>query len=197
MAGVIGVGSWVVIDERAVEGAVDENGELARGGGDGLGLADAHGQSSVEGPEGGLAADETHGGDAQHAGGAVRRGLGFTAEPATAGDPVLRREGEPGGEVVFAGPARRGGADLGDQLENAVGGEAIDLREIDAGQVVECRTDVDVRFIAARRGVVGGATAAVSVWSSASRAASQARSWVWHMSKSSRFCWRTKRCSGR
>ena len=29
------------------------------------------------------------------------------------------------------------GADLGDQLEGGIGGEAIDLREVDAGEVVE------------------------------------------------------------
>ena len=32
----VGVGTWVAIDERAGEGAVDEDGELAGGGGEGL-----------------------------------------------------------------------------------------------------------------------------------------------------------------
>ena len=61
---------------------------------------------------------------------------------------VLRSEGEPGGEVMFRGPAREVGPDLGDQFERAVGGEAIDLREVDAGQMMERRADVDVGFVA-------------------------------------------------
>ena len=149
MARVVGMGPGVAIDERAVECAIDENGELAGGGGDGFGLADPDRQAPVEGPAGGLAPHEAHGGDAQHAGGAIGGGLGFTAEPAAAGDPVLGCEGEPGGEVVLGGPARGVGADLGDQLEGAIGGEAIDLREVDAGQVVQHGPEVDVGFIAA------------------------------------------------
>ena len=65
MTGGVGVGTGVFVDERAGQGAIDEDGELAGGGGDGLGLTDADGQSAVEGAEGGLAADETHGGHAE------------------------------------------------------------------------------------------------------------------------------------
>ena len=151
----VGLGPGVAIDEPAGEGAVDENGELAGGGGQGFGFADADGQPAVEGPEGGLAPGQTHSGDAEHAGGAVGRGLGFAAEPAAAGDPVLGREGEPGSEVVFGGPARGVGADLGDELEGAIGGEAIDLCEVNPGQVVKDGPDVDVRFIAAPAGDAG------------------------------------------
>ena len=75
------------------------------------------------------------------------RGLGLGAEPAAAGDPVLGGEGEPGGEVVFGGPPAEVRADLGDQLEGPVGGDAIDLREVHAGQVVERGADVDVGFV--------------------------------------------------
>ena len=149
LARVVDVGARVAVDDRAGQGAIDQDGELAGGGSNGFGLADADGQPAVESAEGGLAADETHGGDAQHAGGAVGGGLGFAAKPAVAGDPVLGREGEPGGEVVLGGPAAQVGADLGDQLQGAIGGEAIDLREVDAGQVVQHGPDVDVGFIAA------------------------------------------------
>ena len=51
--------------------------------------------------------------------------------------------GRPPGEV---------GADLGDQLEGAVGRDAIDLREVDAGQVVQGGPDVDVGFVAVPAG---------------------------------------------
>ena len=62
---------------------------------------------------------------------------------------VVERSPEPGGEVVLGGPAARVGADLGDELEGTVGREAIDLREVDAGQVVQHGPDVEVWFIAA------------------------------------------------
>ena len=116
--------------------------------GEGLGLADADSQAPVEGAERGLPPDQPQGGHAQDGGGAVGRGLGLRAEAPPAGDAVLGREGEPGGEVVLSGPARGVGADLGDQLEGAVGGNAIDLREVDAGEVVQRGTDVHVGFVA-------------------------------------------------
>ena len=71
LAGVVAVGARVAIDQGAVEGAIDEDGELAGGGGDGLGLADADGQAPVEGTEGGLAAAAAHDGEAEHGGGAI------------------------------------------------------------------------------------------------------------------------------
>ena len=43
LAGGVDVGPGVAIDERAGQGAVDKDGELAGGGGEGLGLADADG----------------------------------------------------------------------------------------------------------------------------------------------------------
>ena len=61
-------------------------------------------------------------------------------------------EGKPGGEVVFGGPARGVGADLGDELEGGIGGNTIDLGEVDAGQVVEGGADVDVGFVAVPAG---------------------------------------------
>ena len=149
MAGGVDLGARVAIDEGPGEGAIDKNGELARGRGERLGLADADRQAAIEGAQGGLAARQAHGGDAEHGGGAIRRGLGLGAEAAATGDPVLGGEGEPGGEVVLGGPAARVGADLGDELEGTVGREAIDLREVDAGQVVQHGPDVEVLFIAA------------------------------------------------
>ena len=58
LADVVDVGARVAIDERAAQGAIDEDSELARGGGEGLGLADADSQAPVEGAERGLPPDQ-------------------------------------------------------------------------------------------------------------------------------------------
>ena len=71
MAGVVGVGAWVVIGEGAAEGAIDEDGDLARGGGDGFGLPYPDSQTAVEGAERGLAPDDAEGGHPEHGGRAI------------------------------------------------------------------------------------------------------------------------------
>ena len=100
-----------------------------------LGVFDTDGEASGEGAEGGLAADEAHGGDAQHPGRPVGGRWGVGAE--AAGDP---RRGEGCGRGLDGG------------------GQRLEL------------------------GLDGGITA---------------RSCIWHRSKSARFGWRPKRCSGR
>ena len=152
LAGGVDVRAGVAIDDRAGEGAVDENGQLARRRGKGFGLADPDGQAPVERAQGGLASDQPEGGHAEHGGGAIGRRLGPRAEAPPTRDAVLRREGEPGGEVVFGGPPAEVGANLGDQLEGAVGGEAIDLGEVDAGEMVEDGPDIEVGFVAVPAG---------------------------------------------
>ena len=49
MASVVDVGAGILIDERAGQGAVDQNGQLAGGRGEGLGFADPDGQAPVGG----------------------------------------------------------------------------------------------------------------------------------------------------
>ena len=147
LAGGVGVGPDVTIDERAGQGAIDEDGELARGGGEGLGLADADGQAAVEGTERGLAPDEAQGSHPQHGGGAIGGRLGAGAEAPASGDLVLGGEREPRREVLLGGPSREVGPDLGEELERGIGGDAIDLGEVGAGQVVERRANVEGRFI--------------------------------------------------
>ena len=44
---VVGGGPGVLIDEPILESAVDENGELSSGGGDGFGFTDAIGETSI------------------------------------------------------------------------------------------------------------------------------------------------------
>ena len=43
LLGIVRVSAWIAIDEVPFEHVVDQNGELPRGGGDRLGLADARG----------------------------------------------------------------------------------------------------------------------------------------------------------
>ena len=147
LAGVVGVGPGVTIDERAGQGAIDEDGELARGGGEGFGLPDADGQPPVESAEGGLAPDEAQGGHPKHGGRAIGGWLGAGAEATTARDLVLRGEREPRREMLLGGPPAEVGPDLGQQLERGIGGDAIDLGEVGAGQMVERRAHVKGRFI--------------------------------------------------
>ena len=137
----------VTVDERAGQGAIDEDGELARGGGEGLGLADADSQAAVEGAERGLAPDEAQGGHPKHGGRAIGGRLGAGAKAPAARDLVLRGEREPRREVLLGGPPAEVGPDLGQQLERGIGGDAIDLGEVGAGQVVERRAHVEGGFI--------------------------------------------------
>ena len=55
---VVGGGPGVLIDEPILESAVDENGELSSGGGDGFGFTDAIGETSIVGAESGLCTPE-------------------------------------------------------------------------------------------------------------------------------------------
>ena len=112
------------------------------------------GQAAIEGPERRLAIRLSDG-DAQDGGGAIGGRLGSGTEAPAAGDAVLGGEGEPGGEVVLGGPAREVGPDLGDQLEGVIGGDAIDLRHVDAGQVMQGGADVDVGFVPMPAGDAG------------------------------------------
>src|SRR5215510_14954417 len=78
MLGIIGGGPRILIPEAVLERAIDEDRQLAGCGGDSFGLADAVGQTPIEGPEGGVGAPEIHGGHAQDRRGTVggRLGLG-------------------------------------------------------------------------------------------------------------------------
>ena len=58
MLGIIGGGSRILVAKAMLERSIDEDGQLAGRGGDGFGLADAVGQTPIEGPEGGVGATE-------------------------------------------------------------------------------------------------------------------------------------------
>ena len=147
---VVDVRPWVGVDEPVFQRPIDEDGELAGGGRDRLGLADAKRQAAIEGAEGGLRAAEVHRREPQDGGGAIGGRLGAAAEESPAGDLVLGGERQPGRKVLFAGPAQHVGADFREEAERIVGTEAVDLREIDAGQMMQRRPQVTPRFIAPR-----------------------------------------------
>jgi hypothetical protein len=58
MLGIIGGGSRILVAKAMLERSIDEDGQLAGRGGNGFGLADAVGQTPIEGPEGGVGATE-------------------------------------------------------------------------------------------------------------------------------------------
>ncbi len=96
--GVVDHGSGILVEELALEGSVDEDGELARGGG--VALADAIGEAAIEGAERGLSAAQVHRGEPEQGGRAIGGGLGAGAEQAPPGDPVLGRQGLPRNDVA-------------------------------------------------------------------------------------------------
>ena len=112
VASVVGVSAGVLIDEGAVEGAVDEAGELARGGGEGLGRVDTDGEAS--GPPGWRKVGCGRGGGGRRTRGCVRVAL--------AGDEVA--------EDRQAGLADDGAADAREQQVHL--GEAL-LHALDKG----------------------------------------------------------------
>jgi len=83
MLSVVGVSARITIDEPIFQGAVDQDSEFASSGCHRLRFADAEGEPTVEGAEGGSAAAEVHGRQSQDRGSAIRRGLRATAQEAT------------------------------------------------------------------------------------------------------------------
>jgi len=61
MLSVVGVSARITIDEPIFQGAVDQDSEFASSGCHRLRFADAEGEPTVEGAEGGSAAAEVHG----------------------------------------------------------------------------------------------------------------------------------------
>lgn len=130
-------GSRVVVDEAILEAAVHQYGKCSGGGGDRLRLADAESEAPIKPAESGLRAAETHRDQSQDRRGAIGRGHRLGAEESPAGDVVLRREGEPGGEVLFAAPPAHVRADLAQEAERGVGADRIDLRQVHTGELVQ------------------------------------------------------------
>jgi hypothetical protein len=147
ISSVVGSRTRVLIDEALFESAVDDNGELSSGGGDGFGFTDAIGETSIVGAESGLCTPEAECGHAEDSSGPVCRGLGFRAEEASAGDFVIGREGEPRSEVLLSRPSVHIGTDLGEQAKRGIGSDGIDLGEVDPGDLVEERPELEPRFV--------------------------------------------------
>ena len=129
---IVGGGAGIAVPELAFEGPIDEDREFASRGGDGLRFTDPRGQTTIKGAERGLRTTHAHRCQAQDGGGAIRGGLCPRAEKAAAGDLVVGREGEPGREVFFRGPATHVGTNLGDQLEGRIRLNPVDLGDVDA-----------------------------------------------------------------
>jgi hypothetical protein len=73
---VVVCGGELVVGRSVSEHSVDEDGELSRGRGDGLGFSDAGAHATVEGAESVIASPEAHRRHAEDLGGPVGRRLG-------------------------------------------------------------------------------------------------------------------------
>ena len=90
---VIGLGARVDVHHVVFECAIDQDGELARSGGNRLRLSGPERQAPIERASRGLGPPEILRPEAEDRGGAVRRRLRTATEQAAAGDLVLGREG--------------------------------------------------------------------------------------------------------
>ncbi|MCK7517042.1 MAG: hypothetical protein MZV64_04625 [Ignavibacteriales bacterium] len=62
---------------------------------------------------------------------------------------VVGREGQPGREVAGGGPAGHVGADPGDEAQRIGGADAVDLREVGAGEPIQRGADIEARVVVA------------------------------------------------
>src|SRR5215472_4360798 len=106
---VVSSGAGIVVDQIARQHPVDDYRKFAGRGGNGYRLANAGRQSAIEGTE-------RSRGAAQNDCGPVSGRPGLGTEQAPAGDLVAGCQREPGGEVLFGGPAPHVGTDLGNEL---------------------------------------------------------------------------------
>lgn len=152
--GVVDIGARVGIDEAVVEDAIDEDGELAGRGRDGLGFAGTDGETPTEGAERGLGAADIGGGEAQDGGRAIGGGLGPAAQQAPAGDLVAGGERQPGREVLLGRPAGHVGADFGEQPQGVIGADPVQLGQVHARELVQRSADLEAGLVSV--GLVAG-----------------------------------------
>ena len=106
--------------------------------------------AAIERAERGLRAAELHGGQAEDGGGAIGRGLGAAAEQAAAGDLVLGRQRQPRRECFSVGQRVMSVPISDEQAQRVVGADAVDLGQVDAGELVQRRPELEAGFVVAR-----------------------------------------------
>src|SRR5712691_8962398 len=72
----------------------------------------------------------------------------LSGESAATGDVGAGTECQPGCEVAGGLPAGHVGADFGDELQNRVAADAVDLSEVDAEELEHTATSIELRLIA-------------------------------------------------
>src|SRR6201993_4876160 len=162
----VGGRAGISVVHPVTQGVVEENRDLACGGGGWLDLADARGEPPVKGSESGVGSSHRHRGEPQERRGPAPRAARARREHLAPGDLVAWRQAKPGGEVLGARPGGEVVTALGDQLEREVWAEAVDLREVLAEQRKERRANIEPRAVrlpahaTARRGQRTDLTAA-------------------------------------
>jgi hypothetical protein len=106
LVGVVRMCAGIFVDEVTFEHVIHEDGELAGGDSNGVRFARACGEPAIERTQRGGRAAERSRGQSKRVRGPIRGGLGLRAQEPPAGNLVLRRERQPGSEVLRVGQRR-------------------------------------------------------------------------------------------
>lgn len=148
LLGFIGLDTGVIVGGLVFEHEVDDPCEFVSGGDIGLHDTFASAHPAVVSAESRLAVRERPGRIAESLSCAVFVLFGVAFVDLAAGDVVVRAKSEPGSEVFDGGPAVHIEADLSDDGLSGKDMDAVDGSEIDAGDLVEVRAEVEGRFVA-------------------------------------------------
>src|SRR5262245_32982119 len=124
------------------EHAIDQDGQLVGHGGDRFRRAEFVSEATKLGTEITLAAKQGGGGNSQGGCRAIDHPSSASADHLPAGDPVIWRQAQPRGKVMLILPAGHIEADLADDGLRDAHVDAVDAREVDAGDPVQLSPQV-------------------------------------------------------
>jgi len=122
---------------------VHHAGDLMGGGDLRLGRADPRFEAAIEGAKGTVAAGHRGRSLQEGLAGAIVALAGRGTDDLAAGDLVVGRQLQPGGEMLLAGELAHIGADLADDLLGQVEAEAVYGGEVNAGEAAQMAAALD------------------------------------------------------
>jgi hypothetical protein len=131
------VGARILVSHAEAHCPVEEDGDLAGGSCQGFGLANTRGQSPIERAERGFGATDRGGDQSQARGDSVVALAGMRREHLASANLAARRQSQPGRKVLLGRPPTEVGAALCDELQGHAGADAVDLGQIDPGELVQ------------------------------------------------------------